>query len=83
MKDFIKNNHLSFGKGRRNSTITVLVGYSQHLKMTSEDLKSELSHQIMDDSFIGEEIDRLWNYCKSRKYAAYWKTAAAKSSYKF
>jgi len=83
MEVFIKNNHLSFGKGRRNSTVTVLVGYAQHLKMTKDDLKTSLSVQISEDSFIKEEIDRLWDYCKSNKYAAFWKTAEAKKQYKF
>ena len=83
MKDFIKNNHLSFGKGRRNSTVTVLVGYAQHLKWTESDLKDALSIQIMEDSFIDDEVSRLWPFCKSKKYASFWKTKEAKVQYKF
>ena len=83
MKEFIKNNHLSFGVGRRNSTVTVLIGYAQHLKMSIDDLKAELAEQIKADSFIKEEIDRLWNYCKTNNYNNFWKSDEAKKQYKF
>lgn len=83
MKQFIKDNHLSFGEGRRNSTVTVLIGYAQHLGLSQNDLEVELSDEIEADSFIQEEIDRLWNYCKKNNYKTFWKTAKAKAQYKF
>lgn len=83
MKDFIKNNKLSFKTGSRNSTVTTLVGYSQHLGLTMSELKTELTSQINKDIFIAQEIERLWSYCSSRNYGNWWKTADAKLMYKF
>jgi len=83
IKEFIKQNTLSFRKGQRNSTVTTLIGYAQHLKMTDVELKAELSTQISRDSFIKEEIDRLWGYCKSNKYKDFWTTADARKQYTF
>lgn len=83
MKEFIKDNSLSFAKGNRNSTVTVLVGYAQHLGIDEATLKTELATQIKKDSFIGEEISRLWGYCKTNKYKDFWKTSDAKKQYKF
>lgn len=83
IRKFIKENHLSFGEGRRNSTVTVLVGFSQHLGLSESELLEELSDEIGDDSFIGDEVLRLYNYCKARNYKKFWKTAKAKKQYKF
>jgi len=83
MKKFIKDNHLSFGEGMRNSTVTVLIGYSQHLGLSQNDLEVELSDEIEADSFIQEEINRLWIYCKRNDYKKFWKTAQAKKQYTF
>lgn len=83
IREFINNNGLKFTVGNRNTTVTTLIGYSQHLGYTKSKLKSELNDEIKEDSFINEEIDRLWSYCASCKYAHYWTTAAAKSKYKF
>ena len=78
IKNFIIENNLDFTQGSRNSTCTTLIGYSQHLGLSKEQLKEELKDQILEDSFIKEEIDRLWNYCKDRNYKAFWSSEEAK-----
>ena len=83
IQEFIKNNNLSFKEGNRNTTIVVIIGYSQHLGVTQPGLKTELDHEIEDDSFISEEISRLWDYCKTRNYKNFWTTDKAKELYKF
>jgi len=83
MRDFIKDNHLSFGEGRRNSTVVILIGYAQHLGLSKGALEEVLENEVSEDSFIGSEIDRLWPYCLSKRYEKYWKTKDAKLKYKF
>lgn len=83
IREFINNNGLKFTVGNRNTTVTTLIGYSQHLGKGKMELKKEIETEISEDSFINEEIDRLWNYCANNNYANYWTTAAAKSKYKF
>ena len=83
IKEFITNNNLSLEEGSRNSSIVVIIGYAQHLGLTESQLIEELDKEINEDSFIGEEITRLFNYCKTRKYKNYWTTSDAKAKYKF
>jgi len=83
IEQFIKDNHLSFGIGRRNSTITILIGYSLFLGIEKEFLKTYLEEQIKADKFIQEEIDRLWSFCVSSHYEKFWLTKDAKKIYKF
>jgi hypothetical protein len=83
IKDFIEKNELSFEEGNRNTTIVTLIGYSQHLGLTKEQLEEELKEQIEEDGFIQDEIDRLWQYCFNRNYKNYWVTQDAKDKYVF
>ena len=80
---FIKDNNLSFALGSRNSTITVIIGYSQFKKITLLKLKEYLKEQIENDPFISTELDRLWEYCKRKNYSKFWNTENAKKQYKF
>lgn len=83
IRDFINENSISFEPGSRNSSIVTLIGYAQFKGLTKEDLKLELVKEITRDSFIGEEIERLWNYCKDRNYKTFWNTEDAKMQYTF
>lgn len=83
IKEFIKTNKLSFKEGSRNSSVTPLIGYSLFLGLTKEQLEEELKQQIAKDGFIQDEIDRLWAYCQSRNYQAYWEKPEAKKTWKF
>lgn len=83
IKEFIKTNKLSFEEGSRNTTVTTLIGYGQHLGITKKNLEQELASQIKKDSFIQEEIDRLWTYCLRNSYKNYWDTPKARKAYKF
>jgi hypothetical protein len=83
MRDFINENDLNFTEGSRNSTITTLIGFSQYKGLTKEELKLELVKEIARDSFIGEEIERLWDYCKARNYKNWWSTPEASLQYTF
>ena len=83
MRNFINENYISFEQGSRNSSITTLIGFSQYKGLTKEELKLELSKEIIEDSFIKEEIDRLWDYCKVRNYKNWWSTTEASLQYTF
>jgi len=83
MRDFINENSISFEPGSRNTSITTLIGYAQFKGFDKRTLKEELATEIKKDSFISEEIDRLFDYCKARNYKNFWKTAHAKEQYKF
>jgi hypothetical protein len=83
LRKFIDENKLSFDYGNRNSTVTIIIGFSQHLGLDLEDVETELEKEIDDDYFIQEELDRLWQYCANRNYKNYWSTPEAKNKYKF
>lgn len=83
IREFINANYLSFAEGNRNYNVTTIIGYTQHLGLNKKDLETVLSDEIGIDSFIGDEIDRLWNYCKLNNYSKYWSTAPAKEEWKF
>lgn len=83
LRNFINENNLYFDEGSRNSTIVVLIGFSQHLGLSLTDVETELQSEIDDDYFIQEELDRLWQYCANRNYKNYWSTPEAKNKYKF
>lgn len=83
IREFIDNNKMSFRKGKRNTTVTTLVGYAQHLGVSQTELNKELKPEIRKDIFIQQEVDRLWNYCSRNSYKSYWNTSEAKKEYKF
>lgn len=83
IQEFIKNNNLSFERGSRNTSCTILTGYSQFLELTEEQLKEELKNEIKNDSFISEEISRIFPYCKAKNYKDFWVKEEAKLQYTF
>jgi hypothetical protein len=83
LREFIEKNNITFEEGKRNTSIVTIIGYSQYLELCKADLLETLREEILKDSFISEEIDRLWDYCYNRKYRNWWKTELAKSLYKY
>lgn len=83
MRNFITENKLSFKPGSRNSTITTLIGYSQFKELTCQELIDELNAEIINDVFILEEVNRLWDYCKARNYKSFWNSPEAVNQYSF
>lgn len=83
IRKFINENLITFDEGRRNSSLVILIGYCLHLKLNQNDLIAELEIEIENDCWLEEEIERLWNYCKSHNYADYWTKDIAKQTYKF
>lgn len=83
IREFIENNDLSFEEGSRNSTCVTLIGYSQHLGLSKEDLEEELSNEIDNDEVIQDEIDERWSYCLNNNYKKFWTSKEAEKQYTF
>ena len=83
MRDVINEHSISFEPGSRNTSSVTLIGYSQFKGFDKHALKEELATEIKKDSFISEEIDRLFDYCKAKNYKNFWKTKLAKAQYTF
>ena len=83
IRNFINENNLSFEPGSRNSTCVTLIGYSQHLGLSKEDLEEELSNEIDNDDVIQDELDERWGYCERNNYKKYWTSDEAKTQYVF
>lgn len=83
MRKFINENNISFEEGNRNSSVVICIGYAQHLGWTKDQLETILDDEIEEDSFIQDEITRLWDYCKAKNYKTFWSTDEAKKQYNF
>ena len=83
IREFIKDNDLSFEPGNRNSTMVTLMGYAQHLGLSKKDLEEELSNEIYNDDVIQDELDERWGYCERNNYKKYWTSDEAKTQYVF
>lgn len=83
IREFIEKNGITFEEGQRNAMVIVLIGYSQFLELSKENLENTLVDEIDEDDVIQEEIDARWNYCASNNYKKYWKTAQAKKDWEF
>lgn len=83
IREFIEKNDLSFAPGNRNFTMVTLIGYSQYLGLSEEELEKELSNEIDEDSVIQDEIDERWEYCERNNYKNYWTTKQAKKDWSF
>lgn len=83
IKNFITENKITFQPGERNSSIVTLIGFAQFKGLDIEDLENALEEEITQDSFLSEEIDRLWDYCKAKNYKDFWVKEQAKLQYTF
>lgn len=82
IKDFITQNNLSFKEGSRNSSCTVLIGFSQYLGLQQKQLEEELKNEISLDKFLQNEINRLWEYCLHNNYGKWWEKEENRKTYK-
>jgi len=83
MRKFIDDNKISFAEGNRNLSVITCIGYAQHKGLSKDDLREDLAYEIAADKFIGEEIDRLWNWAASKNYKNFWNTTRAMDEYTF
>ena len=86
VKQFIKDNKLSFKEGSRNSDSVVLAGFCCYLDLKLRDVQ-EIKDCIKEvcpdhDDFEGE-FDRVFDFAYCNDYAKYWNTEEAKKSYIF
>ena len=72
LKDFIKHNSLTFEKGRRNTDLVVLCGYSLHTGAEKEALEMVLENQFKVDPEVKEEFNRVYDYANKNNYGDWW-----------
>ncbi len=82
LKEFIKENNLTFEVGVRNTNVTILCGYALHNKNTVEECKEAIEEKFVSTELF-QEIERVYNYAESNDYGNYWTTTDAISRYKF
>ncbi len=83
IREFIKENSLSFVEGSRNTSCVIIIGYALHLGLTQTELEAELQPEIKEDGFILDELNRLFAYCLKNNYGKFWSSKEAKKQYKF
>lgn len=84
IKDFIKNNKLTFAPGRRNKDSVVLSGYALHLGMTnSDELEALICKYCKESGDFETEFRKTYNYASNNNYGSYWDTEEAKENYIF
>tara|TARA_R110000868_G_scaffold354309_1_gene615582 strand:+ start:663 stop:920 length:258 start_codon:yes stop_codon:yes gene_type:complete len=81
LKMFIENNNLTLNEGSGGDiNILAIAGYSVFIGATIEDLLEAVNST---KEGVNSELDRVFSYAKKNNYAAWWKTAKAKTAYKF
>lgn len=84
IRDFIKNNHLSFKYGRRNSDSVILAGYCLHIKCKDVDNIIKIMHSEVGSSHdYDDEFQRVFKYAINNNYERFWKTEESKKQYTF
>ena len=82
LKQFIKDNNLSFKEGKRNTSSTILSGYALHIGASVENCKESVNTEEFTTA-VAHELERVYNYAKSNNYNKFWEQPEAKTMYKF
>lgn len=84
IKDFIKNNGITFEHGSRNTHSTIISGYSLSLPSTSKSgLVKILLEECPNIKGYPKEFNNVFEFAKRNNYERYWDTVDAKERYKF
>lgn len=87
IKDFIKNNNLTFsGDGSNlNSECTTISGYGLYVGINRyeelEDIVVEINPDVDPD--FEEQLRKTFSFAKRNNYENFWKKKSAKTMYKF
>jgi len=84
IKKFIKDNGLTFLRGRRGTETIIICGYALSLGMTKFTLWGVIGYlgdMGKDDS--ESEFERIYEYADKNKYGEYWNTPEAHENYVF
>ncbi len=81
LKEFIKENNLSFEEGQRNTNAVILCGYALHINKTAKDCKESIKEYSSKE--LEDEIDRVYFYASTNGYGKWWQNENAKKMYKF
>ena len=85
IEDFIKNNFLTFEKGKRNTDSVALSGYVLSLGINNHHDLEKIIDVLCPkaDWEYGKELERVFKYASDNNYGSWWASTAAKNSYKF
>ena len=81
LKDFIKHNSLTFVKGRRNSDLVMLCGYSLHSGAEKKDVETVLEKKLKADAELVSEFNFIYPYAKKNNYGDWWNNPKNKNCY--
>jgi len=81
LREFIKNNNLTFEEGERNANAVVLCGYALYLGATLEECKDSI-HGKFFTSDLAQELERVWKSANNNNYGAWWKKEKNRKMYK-
>jgi hypothetical protein len=82
LKEFIKENKLTFTVGERNTNVTILCGYALHIEATVEDCKNAIEEKYVSTELF-QEIERVYEYANNNNYGDFWITETAQKQYTF
>ena len=84
LEEFIKNNNITFEKGRRNTDSVALSGYALSLGMNTVGDLEKLIDVLCPkaDWEYSRELERVFKYASDNNYGNWWDSQEAKNSYK-
>ena len=82
LKEFIKNNDLTFSEGERNTNITILCGYALAIGESTMACKKSIPKE-QSTAEVNKEIERVYHYADTHNYANFWSTEGARKQYIF
>ena len=82
LKEFIKNNNLSFEEGQRNQSCTILSGFALFQGASIKECKEAIPMEYFTAE-LAQELERVYQYAERYSYGSWWGTNAAKKMYKF
>ena len=81
LKQFITDNNLKFNNGSGGDVnILALCGYACYIEAEEQDCVTAAGSE---DSYVNDEIVRVFKYANRNSYGKFWKTEKAHKQYKF
>lgn len=76
LKEFIAHNDLRFTKGRRNSDLVMICGYSLYKGAQEDEVREALEPFFEGDSELLSEFNRVYDYTDIQDYGSWWSNPA-------
>ena len=84
LRKFMQDNNLKFLPGQRNSDAVILCGFALYKNISFKDIVEATNNYCsMLDIVFNNELERVYNFAKSKNYGDWWNKDEAKKLYKF